>query len=139
MLTSEILTDAYSRIPGLVHMAADDLSAKGLAFRPEPDANSVAWLVWHLTRIQDHHVSEIAARDQAYVAGGWADRLLMAPDPDETGHGHTSDQVASIRPGSADDLLGYHDAVISRTMEYLPRVDGEANSTASSIGDGIRP
>ena len=123
MRASEIYRDAFSRIPELVHMAADGISAEALSHRIEADANSIAWLVWHLTRIQDHHISEIAGRDQEYVAGGWSERLLMAPDIEETGHGHTSDQVASIRPATADDLLGYHDAVIARTMDYLPSVD----------------
>lgn len=119
MDTGSILRDAFGRITELVHIAADGLDAEGLRWRPEPEANSIAWLVWHLTRIQDHHVSEIAGRPQAWSDGPWAPDLGMPPDPDETGHGHTSDQVSVVRPTTAAQVTAYHDAVAARTDEYL--------------------
>jgi len=125
MKTSDVLIDAYGRIQELVHIAADGLGPNALAYRIEREANSIAWLVWHLTRIQDHHVSEIAGRDQAYVAAGWAERLLMAPDVNETGHGHTSAQVAAIQPAGPEDLLAYHDAVIANTTQYLSGITAD--------------
>ena len=125
MQTRDVLSDAYGRIQEIVHRSADGLDAEGLAFRPEADANSIAWLVWHLTRIQDHHLSEIAGRDQAWTADGWAVRLGMTADPDETGFGHTSEQVAAVRPAGPQDVLAYHDAVAARTQQYLSTVDAE--------------
>jgi len=123
--TRDVLSDAYGRIQEIVHRSSDGLDSEGLAFRPEADANSIAWLVWHLTRIQDHHLSEIAGRDQAWTADGWAVRLGMKADPDETGFGHTSDQVAAVRPVGPRDVLAYHDAVAARTQQYLSTVDDE--------------
>ena len=125
MQTRDVLSDAYGRIQEIVHRSADGLDAEGLAFRPEADANSIAWLVWHLTRIQDHHLSEIAGRDQAWTADEWAVRLGMKADPDETGFGHTSEQVAAVRPAGPRDVLAYHDAVAARTQQYLSTVDDE--------------
>lgn len=125
MDTNAILDDAYGRITEIVHMAGDGLDAAGLAYRLEPDANSVAWLIWHLTRIQDHHVSQIAGRTQAWVTDGWADRLGMDADPENTGHGDTSAQVAAVRPSDAVDLLAYHDAVAARTRDYLASVTAD--------------
>ncbi len=122
MDTPAILADAYGRITELVRIAADGLDADGLAYRPEADANSIAWLVWHLTRIQDHHLSEIAGRNQAWIEDGWAERLGMTPDPEDTGHGHTSAQVAAVTPASPDDLVAYHEAVAVRTQDYLTTV-----------------
>lgn len=123
MRATEVLDDAYRRIRRVVHQAADGLGADALAFRPDPDANSIAWLVWHLTRIQDDHVSEIAGRDQAWLTGDWARALGMDPDPADTGFGHTSEQVARIRPDGPQPLLGYHDAVTDRTLEVLAGLD----------------
>lgn len=123
MDTSELLRDAFDRIPPLAHRAAGGLHSAGLAYRPDPDANSIAWLVWHLTRIQDDHVSDIAGQEQAWIADGWADRLALPFAPHDTGYGHTSEEVAAVRPDTADGLLGYHDAVAARTTEYLDGVD----------------
>ena len=123
MQTREILVEAYGRIRSVAHQAAEGLSAEALVFRPEADANSVGWLVWHLTRIQDDHLSEIADREQAWIEEEWYAKLGMAPDRVETGRGHTSEQVAAVRPPDATVLLGYHDAVIERSLAYLETVD----------------
>ena len=123
MQTSELLADAYSRIRRLVHQATEGLDGDGLAFRPESDANSIAWLVWHLTRIQDHHLSEIAGRQQAWISAAWHARFDMPADPSTTGYGHTREQVAGVRPEDPDVLLGYHDEVSDQTLQYLTTVD----------------
>lgn len=121
MNTSDVLKDAFGRIPRLVHRATAGLNAHGLAFQPDTNANSIAWLIWHLTRIQDDHVSEIAGRNQVWF-DGWADRLTLPFPPDDTGFGHSPEQVAAVRPETPDDLLGYHDAVAAQTMSYLDTV-----------------
>ncbi|MGH8776492.1 MAG: mycothiol transferase [Jiangellaceae bacterium] len=125
MEAREVLAEAYGRVGGLVHTAAGGLDADGLAYRPDPDANSIAWLVWHLTRIQDHHLCGITGREQAWTGDGWADRLGMPADLEDTGYGHTSAQVAAVRPDGPDALLGYYDAVAARTAEYLTVLHGE--------------
>lgn len=125
MKTRDVLIDAYGRIKELVYQSVDGLNGAALAFRPEADANSIAWLVWHLTRVQDDHVSEIAGREQVWIDGGFAARLGRPADPSETGFGHSSAEVASIRPEGPEVLVGYHQAVWSRTVEYLQTVDGE--------------
>lgn len=126
METRDVLTDAFDRIEHVVRRTLEGLDAGALAFRPDPDANSIAWLVWHLTRVQDDHVSELADVDQAYVAGGWAERLGMTADVADIGYGHTSQQVAAVRPDGPDTLLAYHMAVTERSREYLRTVDAES-------------
>jgi hypothetical protein len=125
MQTNDVLVDAFARVRQVVHQAIEGLDGAGLAFRPEADANSIAWLVWHLTRIQDDHVSEIAGLEQAWIAEGWAETFGMPPDPANTGYGHTSEQVAELRPKDAEVLLGYHDVVTERTFAYLKTVDAD--------------
>lgn len=122
METRDVLTDAYTRIQEIVHQSCGGLGAEDLAFRPEPGSNSIAWLVWHLTRTQDHHVAEIAGRPQAWIGGGWAVRFDMAPDPDNTGFGHTPEEVAAVRPEDAEVLLAYHHEVAAGTLDYLESV-----------------
>lgn len=125
MLTNDVLTDAYTRIHELVHLAVEGLDPGGLAFRPDADANSIAWLVWHVTRVQDHHISEIAGREQAWICDGWAGELGMKPDPSNTGYGHTSEEVAAVHPEHRDGLLAYFKAVSQRTMDYLATIDAD--------------
>ena len=47
----------------------------------------------------------------------------MPPDPANTGYGHSSEDVEAIRPKQPDVLVGYHEAVFARTLEYLETID----------------
>jgi hypothetical protein len=119
MTPAELLVDAFSRIREGVHEVVVGLTPDELAHQPAPGANSIAWLVWHLTRIQDDHVAEVAGREQAWTEDGWAERLGLHLRPRDTGYGHTPEQVARVRVGSGDLLTGYFDAVHQRTVEFL--------------------
>lgn len=119
MTSAQLLTDSFERIRGVVHGAVKGLSAEDLAHRVEGTSNSIAWLVWHLTRIQDDHIADAAGLDQVWIAGGWAERFGLPLDPHDTGYGHDDEQVASVRVESADLLTGYHDAVFEQTVRYV--------------------
>lgn len=116
---SQLLIDAYDRIPPLVAGAVEGLDAEGLAARPGPEANSVGWLVWHLARVQDHHLAEVLDQDQVWVAGGWAERFGLDPDPTNTGYGHSSTEVAAVAPDGPEACTGYLEVVAARTSAYL--------------------
>ncbi|GAA0296701.1 mycothiol transferase [Kineococcus aurantiacus] len=118
MDAKDLLLDLYGRIPDAVHAAVDGLDDDALTTRLDEGANSIAWLVWHLARVQDDHVSEVAGQEQAWTTQGWARRFAL-PFPDgETGYGFTSEQVGQVR-APAELLTGYLDAVHLRTVDYL--------------------
>jgi len=121
----EPLTELYDRIPELVRRAVEDLSVEDLTRRPAPGANPVGWLVWHLTRVQDHHVAELLGEEQLWVAGDWAPTFGLPADPDNTGYGHGDEEVDAVRPTGSDVLIGYHDAVAERTRRFLARLTPE--------------
>ncbi len=125
METAHLLMDAFDRIEQNVESAVEGLDGAGLTYRPDAEANSIGWLLWHLTRVQDDHVSEIAGLPQAYIAEGWAERLGLAPDPHDTGYGHTSEQVAAVRFDRSEEILAYHRAVARRTRTYLATVSSD--------------
>jgi hypothetical protein len=116
---NELLLEAFDRLPGLVRSAVDGLTPRQLRWVPAPGANSVGWLVWHLTRIQDDHVAELLDQDQVWVTGGWAGRFELEPDPSNTGYGHTSEDVAAVRPVSSKALVEYYETVADRTRDML--------------------
>lgn len=120
-----VVEDGFGRIRGLVRRAADGLDADQLAFRPTPAANSIAWLLWHLTRIQDSHLGEAVGGEQVWVTGTWAAAMGLTPDADETGYGHTAEQVAAVRPPGPEPLVGYHEAVVERTLAALASWDAD--------------
>jgi Protein of unknown function (DUF664) len=120
---SDLLIDAFTRVREAVHSAVEGLDADQLAWRPDADANSIAWLVWHLTRIQDDHVAHVAGVEQRWTADGWADQFDLPFDRAATGYGHTSAAVAAVR-APREPLVGYYDAVHRQTVAFLATVDG---------------
>ncbi len=142
MSVADLLTDAFGRVREVVHEAVDGLSPDDLAYRVEPDANSIAWLIWHLARVQDDHVAEVAGIDQVWTTGGWVDRYGLPFEPYDTGYGHNSAQVGALRAVSADLLTDYYDAVYEQTIKYvaglndadLPRIVDERWEPPVTLG-----
>jgi uncharacterized damage-inducible protein DinB len=116
---ADLVADAFGRVRVTVHQVVDGVGPDDLAFRVDGEANSIAWLVWHLTRIQDDHIADAAGQEQVWTAAGWAKRFGLPFDDSATGYGHSSDEVAAVRVGSAELLTGYHDAVYQATIRYV--------------------
>jgi uncharacterized damage-inducible protein DinB len=124
MTGAELLIDGFDRVRGVVHDVVDGLSEDQLAARPGPEANTIAWLVWHLARVQDDHVAKAAGLDQAWFTGGWLDRFDLPFEPDAIGYGQDPDEVGQVR-ASAELLVGYYDAVHEQTVRYLKSLEDE--------------
>jgi hypothetical protein len=119
MTVSELLADAFGRIQQLVTSTVTGLSTEELAYRPKAEANSIGWLIWHLTRIQDDHIADAAGTEQVWTAQGWHDRLGLPFDATDTGYGHGAEQVAAVEISQPEQLIGYHDAVYQQTLRYV--------------------
>lgn len=118
MDVQQVLLEGFDRVREVVHGVLDGAADDVLTGRPDGDANSVAWLLWHLTRVQDDHVSDAFDVEQVWTADGWAERFALDLPPQDTGYGHGPAEVAAVR-ASADLLAGYHDAVHDRTRSLL--------------------
>ncbi len=81
MTSIDLLVDAFERVRDAVHPAVNGLSLEELTFRPDSESNSIAWLVWHLTRIQDDHVAGLDGDEQVWTGGGWAARFGLPLTP----------------------------------------------------------
>ena len=137
---AELLADAFGRIREDVTSAVDGLDEQTLARRPDGDdgpGNSIAWTVWHLTRVQDDHLAEAFGTDQVWPQG-WSARFGLPFTDDATGYAHSSTEVDAVR-AEAVLLIQYHDAVTEQTLRLL---DGVTDSELERIlpatwGEGV--
>lgn len=121
MKSSELLTDGFGRVAQTVHRALDGLDEDALTYRIDGETNTIAWLTWHLTRIQDDHLADAFDAEQVWLSQGWAEQFNLPFDNAATGYAHTADDVAAVTAPSTL-LLGYLDATHAQTVEYLGSV-----------------
>jgi hypothetical protein len=116
MTSAELLTDAFGRVREVIHEAVDGLTVEQLAFRVDPDANSIAWLCWHLSRVQDDHLAGAFGLTQVWEQ--YSDRFGLPFATPEIGYGQNSKQVAEVR-APAELLTEYYDAVHEQTLRLV--------------------
>ena len=119
MRSADVLTDAFERIRGVVHEVVEGLDPEQLVFRPDAAANTIAWLVWHLTRVADDHVAAAAGSPQVWTSQGWVDQFGLPFDSSEIGYGMDPADVDLVRVASVDLLLSYFDAVWTAVIDYV--------------------
>jgi hypothetical protein len=118
MTPAELLTDAFERVLETATAAVDGLTVEQLTHRPEPGANPIGWLVWHLARVQDDHVADVAGTEQVWTAQGFADRFDLPFDAHATGYGQDAEAVGQVRV-EAGLLAEYLRAVDDQTTSYV--------------------
>lgn len=114
-----VIGEGIERVRGSAARAVEGLDVEALVWQPDAAANSIAWLVWHLARVQDDHVAEVAGTDQVWPMADAPGRLGLPAGAMDTGFGHGPDDVASVRPEDPGVLVEYLDAVTDRTRQYL--------------------
>jgi hypothetical protein len=123
---NDILVDAFERVHGLVPGVVEGLAPEELLWRPDGDANHIAWLVWHLSRVQDDHVAGVSDREQVWTRDGWASRFGLPYDETTIGYGQSSDDVGAFALQDPTLLTGYHEAVHAETLSVVEGLDAQA-------------
>ncbi|MEV7099148.1 DUF664 domain-containing protein [Amycolatopsis sp. NPDC051045] len=123
MNVADLLVDGFGRVQGTVHAAVDGLTAEQLGTRPADGANSIAWLVWHLTRVQDDHVADVAGTEQVWTGQDWLSRFGLPFPAGDTGYGHRPADVEAVRVDEPGLLTGYYDAVHEQTVRFVTGLD----------------
>lgn len=104
-----------------LNKALDGLTAEERRFQPIPQSHHIDFALWHLARVEDNEINDIAKRaEELWTRGGW-DKKLGLPK-DESGWGYTPDRVFDLPEFDIDTMMAYHDAVRQETLAYLDTV-----------------
>lgn len=94
------------------------LTNEELAWRPNAEANSIAFVIWHTTRVEDRFMQKMVREtEEVWTGGGWYSRLGL--DEGDTGVDFSVDRLASFPALSVENLRDYLDAVRAETNAYL--------------------
>jgi hypothetical protein len=119
MDAASLLLEIYGRIPPLARDVVDGLDLTEAMAPPAPGANPVAWLLWHIARVQDHHVADVMHTDQIWIHDDWARRFGLDADPSNIGYGHRAEDVAAVRPDTIQLLVDYLGVVHARSTTWI--------------------
>jgi len=118
----QLLLGIFERASGNLEKAIDGLTQDDLNHLPNPDCNSIGWLIWHLTRVQDLAISDLIGKEQRWIVEKWYSKFSRNPDPNDWGVGHSSEDVSNFQSPDSKTLLGYYYAVLKQTKEYIDKL-----------------
>ena len=96
----------------MVDASLTGLDDGALSCRPNPECNSIAWILWHMNRVLDTFVQQgLGAEAPMWLRDGWSGKYGMNESPEDHGVGWSAQQIASWLPPGKDVQLGYYEAV----------------------------
>ena len=121
----DIVRDSLGRVHELIPAVQDGLSGDDLLWRPDPEANSIGWLIWHLTRIEDDHVAHLGGVDQVWTSDGWCQRFGLPYLRQAHGFRMTPVEVGAFNVTDTALLNGYAAATWAQTRALLDSLSPE--------------
>ena len=99
-----------------------DASEEQIRSRPRPGFNSMAWLLWHITRGEDAAANLVLSDGTQVLDDGWHEKLGV--ERRDFGASMPDDEVDAFNEAiNVPALLGYRDAVGRRTQELIRSLD----------------
>ncbi len=118
MELKDFIRNELDNVKRAMTRAVDGLSHYELMWRPGPECNSIGFILFHQTRFEDSFVqARLQGKPQVWESEGWCQKLNLPIG--DTGSHYTVEQLAAFPVPELKDLMGYAEAVRSRTMDYL--------------------
>lgn len=124
MKSNELLLDSFGRIREIVAATLEGADDESLVRRPSGSGNSIAWLIWHLSRIEDSQVASAAGLEQVWTSQEFSGRFGLPLPERDTGFGHSTKQVDAVQ-APPELLLEYYEAVHRQTVEFVKTLGDE--------------
>ncbi len=101
-----------------VYAATEPLSEDEINWRPDPESNSIAFLLWHVARVEDRWTNTFARGvDEVWVRQDWHQRFGLPEN--EVGLRFDVEQLSAFPRLTIDLLHGYFDAVREENLELI--------------------
>ena len=117
---SEYLVDLKTKLEGLTEAE--------IYWHATLGSNSIAWLVWHMAKVEDNwSIVRIAGGEGVWDSGNWAERTGISVE--SNGYGQVMDEVRSMPNVPISELIAYYDAVREASFEAI---DGKTDADMSN-------
>ena len=125
MELAEFITGIFIRISQVLETALDGLTEDEINQQPNPECNSIGWMVWHLTRVQDRFIAMLSNNEQVWITEKWYGKFGREADAKDIGYGHRPEDLANFKVPDTKTLLDYHHTVLEKTKRYTNELSPE--------------
>jgi uncharacterized damage-inducible protein DinB len=123
MEAKEIIQASLDESWGYMTRALEGLTQEEIAWTPAPHSNSIAFVLWHLTKAEDFWVNCVIKRgSEIDTTEGWRGKLGT---PDDGGTGFSEEQLQAWPTPKLKDLQAYAQAVRKKTLAFVDSVTPE--------------
>lgn len=137
MKWQQLISDIFVRISHVLEKALEGLTLDDLNHQFRPDCNSIGWLTWHLTREQDRAIATFTGEEQLWVKYSWHTKFNRPPNPEDTGFGHSLEDLAEFKSPNVQTLIGYYHDVLEQSKHYFSTLS--AADLNKELSDSVLP
>jgi hypothetical protein len=102
--------------------AIEGLTAEELAWQAGPTANPIAFIFWHITRVEDRLIVHFAqGKTDVWVRDGWYERWGIPAEA--TGLEYPPERLASFPLPPLSEMKAYSETVRHETLTYLRNLE----------------
>lgn len=107
-----------------VDLLLGDLSRAEYAVMPTSKDETIAWVLWHIARIEDLTMNLLVDRKEQVFNDDWKEKLNVSIT--DTGNALTDDEIMQLSTNiNIEELLAYRNAVAKRTREIVSGLEPE--------------
>ena len=134
MEITELIRKSLEQSQGYLTNALDGLTQEEVAWSPNAECNSIAFVLWHIIRVEDFFVNGlIQHEDELYEAEGWREKL--GTQAKDMGVRYTVEKLQAWQAPKLEVLQGYADSVREKTLAFLQSITPEKLSEEVSRPD----
>lgn len=101
-----------------VDILLNDLQREEYAMMPTKQDETIAWILWHISRIEDITMNILVARSKQVFNEQWQEKMNISIS--DTGNAMSDDEIMMLsHQMDIDALLAYRFAVAKRTREIV--------------------
>jgi uncharacterized damage-inducible protein DinB len=133
MNINEFIGKSLAESKEYINQAIKGLSADELSFRPKPHSNSIAFLLWHLARIEDMWINRILLGEkEMYESEGWYKKFVTPVQ--DSGFGFDVKKIDAWPVPALELLQAYATAVRGKTQVYLNALNEQKLDESKDFG-----
>ena len=137
----EIIKASLAESWDFMRWSVDGLTKEEISVSARPECNSIAFILWHMTRAEDIWINRVILEvEEIYESSHWREKL--GTPAGDSGFRYTVEQLQAWPVPEADLLVGYAEDVRKMTLNYLDTVPREKLADkisflgkSSTIGD----